>query len=183
MEEQQRRDIVNSLEQAMDALIAVAALKPRQLFVLGASTSEVAGHDIGSSSSQEIGDLIIDTVLRKLEPTGAWLAVGCCEHLNRAIVLPRAAAEHYGLEPVWVRPALKAGGACGTAYYDRLAEPVMVERVAAHAGMDIGDAMIGMHLKAVAVPVRCPVRRVGQANLVLARTRPKYVGGPRAQYE
>lgn len=183
MEEQQTQRITAALNAALDHLLSVANLKAGQILVLGASTSEVAGHNIGSASSQEIGDLIIDTLCRRLEPLGIWLAVGCCEHLNRAIVLPREAAERYGLEPVWVRPALKAGGACGTAYYNRLADPVMVERVAAHAGIDIGDAMIGMHLRPVAVPVRCEVRKVGEANLVLARTRPKYVGGPRAQYD
>lgn len=182
MDEQFLSDIKRSVNEATDALLASAKLRPGQVLVLGASTSEVAGSRIGSASSQEIGDAIIGTLVAKLAPLGIVLAVGCCEHLNRAVVLPGDVAERMGLTIVYARPALKAGGACGTAYYDSLPDPVMAEAIQAHAGMDIGDTLIGMHLRPVAVPVRSEIRTVGHANLVLAYTRPKYIGGIRAQY-
>lgn len=182
MDEQFLHEAKRALGIAVDALLASAKLKPGNVFVLGASTSEVAGSRIGSASSQEIGDAIISTLVAKLTPLDIVLAVGCCEHLNRAVVLPRDVAKRMGLTIVYARPALKAGGACGTAYYDMLPDPVMVETIQAHAGMDIGDTLIGMHLRPVAVPVRCEIKAIGQANLVLAYTRPKYIGGIRAQY-
>jgi uncharacterized protein (TIGR01440 family) len=182
MDEQFLYEVKRSLSIAADALLASSGLKPGNLLVLGASTSEVAGSRIGSASSQEIGDAIISTLVEKLTPLGIVLAVGCCEHLNRAVVIPRDAAERMGLTIVYARPVLKAGGACGTAYYGILPDPVMVETIEAHAGMDIGDTLIGMHLRRVAVPVRCEIKSIGRANLVMARTRPKYIGGSRAQY-
>lgn len=182
MNEQQLAAISESLEKAVDTLLTCAGLKPGHIFVLGCSTSEVAGAAIGSASNQAIGDCIIDTLMKKLQPLGITLAVGCCEHLNRAVVLPRAAAQAGGYTIVNARPVLHAGGACATAYYERLEDPVLVQSVRGQAGLDIGGTLIGMHLQPVAVPVRGPVRNVGSAHLVMARTRAPYIGGPRTQY-
>ncbi|MEG1576953.1 MAG: DUF436 family protein, partial [Clostridium sp.] len=44
------------------------------------------------------------------------------------------------------------------------------------------DTLIGMHLRPVAVPVRTAVDRIGEAHVVCARTRLKYIGGERAAY-
>jgi uncharacterized protein (TIGR01440 family) len=111
------------------------------------------------------------------------LAAQCCEHLNRAIILEEAAAEKYRLPIVNAVPQPKAGGSFATAAYRAFEHPVAVESVQAHAGMDIGDTLIGMHLRPVAVPVRLDVKKIGEANLVCARTRPKYIGGERAHYD
>ena len=70
----------------------------------------------------------------------------------------------------------------GLAAYRLMKDPVVVERVQADAGLDIGNTMIGMHLKPVAVPVRLSEKTIGQAALVCARTRPKLIGGSRAHY-
>lgn len=183
MEQEFLQQIREELTAAIQAMGQAGGLRRGGIFVLGCSTSEVAGSRIGSHSSQEIGDTIIDTLLELLSPYGMTLAVGCCEHLNRAVALPRETAQARGYEIVTVRPALHAGGACGVAYFARMADPVMVEYIQADAGIDIGHTMIGMHLKHVAVPFRCAVTSVGKAPLVLATTRPKYIGGPRAQYE
>ena len=67
--------------------------------------------------------------------------------------------------------------------FARRAEPVAGEHVRAAAGMDIGDTLIGMHLRDVAVPVRLSLSAVGKAHLVCARTRPKFIGGERARYQ
>lgn len=42
--------------------------------------------------------------------------------------------------------------------------PAAVEHIRAAAGMDIGDTLIGMHLKEVAVPVRIERRQIGAAG-------------------
>ena len=182
MEQNFANTVPAQIKQAVDALMAKAQPRGGELFILGCSTSEVAGSRIGTASVKELGALIVDSLLEALAPYGVTLAIGCCEHLNRAVVLPKAAALARGLELVTVRPAVKAGGACGTHYYDILQEPAMVEHVQADFGMDIGHTLIGMHLKHVAVPFRCQVEKVGCAPVVMATTRPKYIGGPRAQY-
>ena len=82
-----------------------------------------------------------------------------------------------------VVPQPKAGGSFATAAYAAFSDPVAVEHIRADAGMDIGDTLIGMHLKEVAVPVRLSVKTVGEAPLVCARTRPKFIGGCRAVYD
>ncbi|MGI6192488.1 MAG: TIGR01440 family protein [Christensenellales bacterium] len=168
---------------AILALVDVANLKKGQIVVLGCSTSEVRGSKIGSDSSEEIAAAIMAGILPVIKENELYLAVQCCEHLNRAIVVERACAEQYGLDEVNVRPSLHAGGAMATIATTTFDDYCMVERILAHAGIDIGDTLIGMHLRPVAVPVRFAEKRIGEANVVMARTRPKYIGGPRAQYD
>ena len=122
------------------------------------------------------------TLPLQLKETKMCIRDRCCEHLNRAIIIEAAAAEKYGLEPVNVVPQPKAGGSFATAAYTAFEHPVAVEHIAGHAGIDIGDTLIGMHLRHVAVPVRTPVRQIGEAHVVCARTRPKFIGGVRAHY-
>ena len=147
---------------AAKEILEAACLVEGDLFVVGCSTSEVAGAGIGTFSSPELAQ--------------------CCEHLNRALILEKEAAARYGYEIVSVIPQPKAGGAFATAAYKTFEEPVAVEHIRARAGMDIGDTLIGMHLKDVAVPVRIRTREIGDARVVCARTRPKLIGGARAVY-
>ena len=147
---------------AVAELIPAAHLTAGQILVVGCSSSEMVGGRIGKCSSPD---------------------AAAAEHLNRALIVERACAEHYGLEPVWVKPQPHAGGSFATAVWERFADPVAVECIRAHAGMDIGQTLIGMHLRRVAVPVRLSVSRIGEAPVVFARTRPPYIGGPRAQYQ
>ena len=176
-------DIKNKVYEAMSLLIKESGVKSGQIVVLGCSTSEINGKVIGKGSVYASGEDVIEGALKATGEAGVFLAVGCCEHLNRAVVIERAAAEKYNLEEVAVVPAMKAGGSAGTAAYKAFSDPVMVEFVRAHAGMDIGDTLIGMHLKHVAVPVRLPIDTIGNAHVTYAKTRPKYIGGARAQYE
>ncbi len=159
-----------------------AALQPGQMIVIGCSTSEIAGVRIGKAGSEQIAGILIDPVVAWAKKLGVMLAFQCCEHLNRVLIVEQEAVEKFQLEPVTVLPALNAGGAMATAAWARFNAPVAVERVQAHAGLDIGDTFIGMHLRPVVVPVRIDVNQLGHAHLTLARTRPKYVGGPRALY-
>lgn len=174
--------ITTATGQSLDELLTAAALKPGQILVVGCSTSEISGHRIGSHSSMEIAAAVLEAVWPRVQKAELFLAIQCCEHLNRSLVVEAACAEMYGLDEVTVVPHLKAGGGFATTYYHSCRQPVMVESIRAHAGMDIGDTFIGMHLKRVAVPVRGTIREIGNAHLTMARTRPPLIGGERAKY-
>ena len=122
-------------------------------------------------------------IYRAAKEAQVYLAAQCCEHLNRALILEEEAADKYGYEPVNVVPQPKAGGSFATAAYAAFTSPVAVEHIKAHAGIDIGDTLIGMHLKDVAVPVRIERKQIGEAHVVCARTRRKLIGGSRAVYD
>ncbi|MGT2961393.1 TIGR01440 family protein [Streptococcus caballi] len=173
--EKQTRDIVLDI-------IDRSAIKKGQLFVLGLSSSEVAGGVIGKNSSAEIGEVIVKTILDELTARGIHLAVQGCEHLNRALVVEKQVAEDKDLEIVNVIPNLHAGGSGQVAAFKFMTNPVEVEEVVAHAGLDIGDTSIGMHVKRVQVPL-VPIRReLGGAHVTALASRSKLIGGVRATY-
>ncbi|MCR5418031.1 MAG: TIGR01440 family protein [Lachnospiraceae bacterium] len=172
----------NDVKTILEELLAVANLKEGDLLVVGCSTSEITGHGIGSYSAEDVGKAVAETILSILKPKGIYLAAQCCEHLNRALIVEREYAEKERLPIVNVRPVLKAGGSFATAAFGAFSDPVALEEAAAAAGMDIGSTLIGMHLRPVAVPVRTKQNTIGSAYVVCARTRPKYIGGERAQY-
>ena len=164
-------------------LLDIAGLKAGDIFVVGCSSSEVLGGHIGKASSREAAEAVFAGIYPVLKERGIYLAAQCCEHLNRALIVEAECAEKYGYEPVCVVPQPKAGGSFATQAWQTFQRPTAVERVRAHAGLDIGGTFIGMHLREVAVPVRLSLDHVGQAILLCARTRPKYIGGSRAVYE
>lgn len=176
-------EITGQARQAVTELLERARLEPGDIFVVGCSSSEVGGHRIGSDSSPEVAQAILDGIYPILKEKGIYLAAQCCEHLNRAIVLEKEAARAYGLAPVNVVPQPKAGGSFATAAYKAFSHPVMAEHVKAAAGIDIGGTLIGMHLREVAVPTRLSIKQIGEANIICARTRPKFIGGQRAHYD
>ncbi|MBQ8850194.1 MAG: TIGR01440 family protein [Clostridia bacterium] len=163
-------------------LIEASGLCARQILVVGCSSSEVTGNKIGKASVPSVADAILDGMLPVLNEKGIYLAAQCCEHLNRAIIIENELAERLGIDVVCVRPVPKAGGSFAAACYERFSSPVAVEHIRAHAGLDIGGTLIGMHLREVAVPVRLSVKALGEAPIICARTRPKYIGGERARY-
>lgn len=167
---------------AVNALLDAAGAKAGQILVVGCSSSEIVGGSIGHASAPEAADAVYDAIAQACAQRDVYLAAQCCEHLNRALIVERACAEQYGLEPVCVIPQPKAGGSFATAAWAGMKEPVAVEYIKAHMGMDIGGTLIGMHLRHVAVPVRIAQNTIGQANVLCARTRPKFVGGSRAVY-
>lgn len=178
-------DINQIREQALRAtseLLKVARLEAGDIFVIGCSSSEIAGEKIGSHSNTELANAVFEGVYPLLNQQGIFLAAQCCEHLNRALIIERAAVCKYGLEEVNVAPQPKAGGSFATAAYLAMTRPAAVEALRAKAGLDIGNTLIGMHLAAVAVPVRLSLNKIGEANLVAARTRAKFIGGSRAHY-
>ena len=158
-------------------------MEPEQILVVGCSSSEIASYRIGAHSSEEIGQAVFEVIYEETSARGIYLAAQCCEHLNRALILESAAAKLYGYEPVNVVPQLKAGGSFATAAYKGFEHPVAVEHIRAHAGIDIGDTFIGMHLRSVAVPVRTARKEIGGAHVTCARTRLKFIGGSRACYD
>lgn len=177
------KDIEVQTRQAVLQVLEQAKLQKGDVFVIGCSTSEVGGEKIGSASSMDIAAAIYHGAQAALQPQGIFLAAQCCEHLNRAIVLEHEAAKMYDWEPVNVLPQPKAGGSFATTCWQNLDQPVAVEHIRAHAGIDIGGTLIGMHLREVAVPVRIAQKTVGEANVLCARTRLKFIGGVRAHYQ
>ena len=174
-------DIKTQCEKAVKELIEFAKLKSGDILVVGCSTSEVVGSKIGTNSDPDTAERIFDGIYSVLKEKGIFLAVQCCEHLNRAIVTEKQAVPFS--EIVNAIPQKKAGGSLATVAYKSFNQPVVVEEIKADAGMDIGDTFIGMHLKKVAVPVRLSIKEIGNAHLTCARVRPKFVGGSRAVYD
>ena len=174
-------DVRKECETAVEELIKIAKLKKGDILVVGCSTSEVRGNKIGTDSDPDTAKEIFCGIYGTLKKAGIFLAVQCCEHLNRAIVTERAAVPFS--EPVNVVPQKKAGGSLATVAYAEFSDPVVIEKIRADAGIDIGGTLIGMHLKEVAVPVRLSIEKIGKANVICARTRPKFIGGIRAIYD
>ena len=174
--------ITAQARQAMTELLDAAQPEPGDIVVVGCSSSEILGAHIGKGSSPEAAKAVLDGLAPVVEARGLYLAAQCCEHLNRALILEKEAARKYGYPVVNVVPQPKAGGSFATAVYAHLHEPVAVEAIQAACGLDIGGTLIGMHLRPVAVPVRLALDHIGDAILLCARTRPKYIGGSRAVY-
>ena len=166
---------------AAKELVTEARLHKGQIVVVGCSTSEVVGKKVGSWSTPEVGQAIFDGLSSVFAPAGVYIAAQCCEHLNRALIVDYEAVP--GAEIVNVKPQPKAGSSFATAAYNSFAHPVALEEIRADAGLDIGGTLIGMHLKKVAVPVRLEQNRIGDAIVLAARVRPKFIGGERAVYD
>ncbi|SET66066.1 TIGR01440 family protein [Oceanobacillus limi] len=177
------RQIQQNMNEIVSEWLQSAFLRQGDLVVVGCSTSEVAGQNIGTSGSEEVAAHIFTALQQLAKKTGAHLVFQCCEHLNRALVMERAVMEQFPLTEVTVVPVPSAGGSMASYAYKHLNEPVVVEHVQADAGIDIGETLIGMHLKHVAVPLRLNQRFVGNARVNAARTRPKLIGGERAVYD
>ena len=174
--EQVKEEAANAAKQ----LVAEAKLHKGQIVVVGCSTSEVVGRKVGSWSTPEVGQAIFDGLNSVFAPLGIYIAAQCCEHLNRALIVDYDAVP--GAEVVNVVPQPKAGSSFATAAYNAFSHPVALEEIKADAGLDIGGTLIGMHLKRVAVPVRLAQKHIGDAILLAARVRPKFIGGERAIY-
>lgn len=175
--------IASQARQAVTELLAQAKLAPGAVLVIGCSSSEMVGQRIGKGSSLEAAQAAYAGIAPVLEAQGIRLAAQCCEHLNRALIVERETAKALNLDIVNVIPQPHAGGSFPVTVWANMKDPVAVEHIVADAGLDIGGTLIGMHLRAVAVPVRLSLGKIGEANILCARTRPKYIGGPRAQYQ
>ncbi|MDK2821268.1 MAG: hypothetical protein PWP31_1233 [Clostridia bacterium] len=175
-------ELTEKVEQATTELLHIARLEPGQILVVGCSTSEIVGEKIGTASSLELGKAVVTGLLTATNRAQVYLAAQCCEHLNRSLVIEAGAVRLYNLPVVQVVPTYKAGGSLATAAYNALHRPLLVSSIEAHAGLDIGDTLIGMHLRKVAVPVRLKFRKIGLANITAARTRSPLIGGERAVY-
>ncbi len=175
-------NIKKQAKQAVTELIEISKIKSGEILVIGCSSSEIMGGDIGKASSIDAAKAVFDGIYPILKEKGIYLAAQCCEHLNRAIIIEQSVAEKFNLEIVNVMPQTKAGGSFATTVWQNIEHPVAVEHIKASAGLDIGNTLIGMHLKEVAVPVRLSINKIGKAPIVCARTRPKFIGGERAHY-
>ena len=177
------QQIRTHLTQLLSDFEEQVTLRPNTIFVVGCSTSEVIGQKIGTAGALEIAEAIFEPLQAFAKKHQLYLAFQGCEHINRAITMEATIADRFGYEPVYVVPVRTAGGSMSAYAYTQFDNPVVVETVKASAGIDIGQTLIGMHLKAVAVPVRTSVRMVGEAVVTIATTRPKLIGGERAVYK
>lgn len=178
--------ITSESKQAVEEILEKARLNKGAIFVVGCSSSEILGDQIGTATNLDSANAVFDGIVPVLKANGVFLAAQCCEHLNRALVVEKEAMEKYGFEQVNAIPQPNhAGGAFATVCYQRFENPVLVESIdqKADAGIDIGGTMIGMHMHHVAVPMRISLRKIGEAPIICARHRPKYVGGQRAIYD
>ena len=183
MDEALLEEIRLTLRQAVDALAEAGHIHPGGLIVLGCSTSEVAGARIGKGSVPELGKVIARAMLEACQAHGLEAAFQCCEHLNRAVVMEQRVLKELRLTQVRAIPQPKAGGSVPAAAWKLLDQPALAMAVQADAAIDIGDTLVGMHIRPVAVPLRLDVNHVGHANLVMAYSRLPYIGGSRAVYE
>ncbi len=176
------KEIEDDARQLVIELLSASQLKKGDMVVVGCSSSEVMGEHIGKGSSPKVAKAIFDGIFPELAKRGIFLAAQGCEHINRSLVIEREALR-YNMTEVNVVPQLHAGGSFSVECYNRFKDPIMVEAIQVEAGIDIGDTFIGMHLKPVAVPVRTGIKSIGKAHITCARTRPKFVGGKRAEYD
>lgn len=174
-------ELTKQAENVTREIVEKAGLKKGQILVVGCSSSEICGDRIGTNSNLEVAQAVFKGIYDVLQEKGIYLAAQCCEHLNRAIIVERKAVPFADI--VNVVPQPKAGGSFGTTAYKTFEEPVALEEIKADAGIDIGGTLIGMHLKKVAVPVKLENRKIGEANVLAARVRPKFIGGQRAIYD
>lgn len=174
---------IEQTKAAVEELLEVSKANKGGVLVVGCSTSEIVGSKIGTNSVPEVATKVCEAILSLTNKEGIYLAAQCCEHLNRAIIIEKELAERLKLETVNVVPKAKAGGSFATAAYSLFKEPVAVEHIKADVGLDIGQTLIGMHLKNVAVPVRLKTKKIGEAIVSAARVRPKFIGGERAVYD
>lgn len=175
-------EVRRQVRMAVQELVDVAGLAAGQVLVVGCSTSEVDGHRMGTAGSESVAEAVLEPLWEAAQAKGIYLACQCCEHLNRALVVQREAARLYNWEEVAVVPVPRAGGAFASRALRQMPGAMVVEEIGAHAGLDIGSVLIGMHLRKVAVPVRLGLSMIGQARVTAARTRPKLIGGERAVY-
>jgi uncharacterized protein (TIGR01440 family) len=176
------QSIADQVELLMDELVKTSSVCAGQLIVFGVSTSEVQGHRIGTSGAVTVAEQIYEGAHRVRDRIGFHIVWQCCEHLNRALVTERVVAESQGWSEVSAIPVPKAGGSMASFAYRQMKDPCLVESVQVHAGIDIGETMIGMHLRPVAVPLRPSISSIGQARVNMAMTRPRLIGGARAVY-
>ena len=174
--------IIEQARTAAEEVLTMSGIKEGQIVVVGCSTSEILGERMGTSSVPEIGKAVFDAINSVFKSAGVFLAAQCCEHLNRALVMEQALLDRLNLTQVNVMPVPKAGGSTGAAAYQRFEHPAVAQFIQADAAIDVGDTLVGMHVRPVAVPVRMEGSEVGQAHVTMAYSRLPYIGGSRAQY-
>jgi len=179
-------DSLKVVSQQLEVLLAEMAeqvqFEEGGLFVVGCSTSEIAGKKIGTAGAMEIGEILFGPLKEFADQHKMHLAFQGCEHINRALTIERSVAKSFNLEPVSVVPIISAGGSMSAYAFQHLNDAVVVEEIRAMAGIDIGQTLIGMHLKSVVIPIRTSVAKIGDAVVTVATTRPKLIGGARASY-
>lgn len=166
--------------QVLSELLSPKTYRSGSILVVSCSISRVEGRKEDTVGDERLAEAILDVLFA--HAGDLFLAVQCCEHLNRALIVERELAERKGLTEVFAIPVPRAGGTFAACAYRRYKEPVLVESIAADLGLDIGLTMIGMHMKPVPKPLLLSTEQIGGARVVAARSRPRLIGGERACY-
>ena len=175
-------DVQHDTTSVLNELAQAGRLGMGDVVVIGASTSEVNGQPIGTSGAMEVAKQLFTAIKQVQQQYRFHIAIQCCEHLNRALVVERDVLRQLRLTEVCAVPVPAAGGALAALAYHAFTNGCLAEAVVAHAGVDIGETLIGMHLRPVVVPYRTQHRYIGRARVIAALTRPKLIGGQRAVY-
>lgn len=172
------------LKKALGELQAAAGYPAGNLIAIGCSSSEILGAKIGASTNMEVSKSILRAIMEWAGGNGLHIAIQCCEHLNRCLVVEEDYAETHSLEIVNVVPYAGGGGGLSAAAMEMFERPVVVISLnhSAHGGIDIGNTFIGMHLRRVAVCVRLSVTHIGMATINCVKTRPMLIGGDRSRH-
>ncbi|WP_436855808.1 TIGR01440 family protein [Staphylococcus caeli] len=173
---------MEELNLLLNELKAKDFFKENELCVIGCSTSEVIGERIGSVGSMEVAQEIYEALRAIEDETGVSFAFQGCEHINRAVTIEKTQFNPLTMEEVTVVPDIHAGGSLATYAYQHMRDPIVVEYISVPKGIDIGQTLIGMHIKHVAIPERTSVKQIGEAIVTIASSRPKKIGGERAKY-
>lgn len=175
--------IQKDMKDALNDFFKEANLEAGDSILIGGSTSEVVGKNIGSATNMGVAETIISIFIEEAKKRDLFPIIQSCEHINRALVVEREYSYLYDIMPVNAVPVETAGGGFAKAAMDSLDDPVVIEKAQrVKAGIDIGDAFIGMHLDKdrVGVVIRSEVEKIGKANLSMIRTREKLIGGDRS---
>lgn len=177
-----RAEINRILDESVGALMDAGASGERQRDCAGLLDERDYGRAHRQGSVPELGEIVAEAMLAACKGHGVHAAFQCCEHLNRGIVVEKAVLKELGLTQVRAIPQPKAGGSVPAAAWKKMEKPALAVSIQADAAIDIGDTLVGMHIRPVAVPLRISTSHVGHANLVMAYSRLPYIGGARAVY-
>jgi uracil phosphoribosyltransferase len=139
-------DIKTQCIEATTELIEKAKLKKGDILVVGCSSSEIVGSKIGTNSDPDTAKTVFDAIYSVTKKKGIYLAVQCCEHLNRAIITEKDAVPF--AEPVNVVPQKKAGGSLATTAYSSFKSPIVDEKITIvpilRAGLGMVDGLVSL---------------------------------------
>ena len=75
-------EITSQSKQAVTEILEGARLTKGSLFVVGCSSSEILGDQIGTATNLDSANAVFDGIVPVLKENGIFMAAQCCEHLK-----------------------------------------------------------------------------------------------------